>query len=332
MNINVSKTGAENFLDLILESNPAGASRINIGTVDLSAPVAYAGTNGRNTEVTLTMKANQSAEGSQTFHYIRLGVGAAIASPTKSFQYGDTTTWAQFKQMIADGLGVRAADITLGNLSDVKGQAVTWDEQSQTVLIGGTPYTHVADAYGFDAPDGPNLNVIAKNGSFLYIGVTGIDADWDKRNLDLLIPTKLEGFHHEEPVAVYRARDDNWPGESTNAVVNDDNELTSKSATWADLPATWAEWNRWDEPKLNNITYVTGAIPLTGEAWLMIGGLYEGQAEISIQTSLDGVGWSAEQPHDQSTIITTPYVRVKIAVQGENRASVRRLVISVYAA
>lgn len=199
MKINTSLTGVANLLALV---NADNSTALTLGQLDFAAPSVAAGTGGRNTSATLTMKANQVYQGSQTFSYIRLPVGGAITAPVTSYGYTNETTWADLKTAIAAGLGVRREDITFANLPNTTGgKTVTWDNETETVAVqdGEQAETNVSAVYGFDDPTGPDFDVAAVAGSYLYTGTQAVDLTWNRPEVStVLTVTDLNGFEVDD--------------------------------------------------------------------------------------------------------------------------------------
>lgn len=74
MAINFNQSSAAMLIQLINEDN---GTSITQADVNIGLPSDYAGTAGRNTQVTISAKAGRPYSGSFTFHYKRLQLGTA---------------------------------------------------------------------------------------------------------------------------------------------------------------------------------------------------------------------------------------------------------------
>lgn len=177
MNIDIAKTGIQNLLDLVNTDNPT--ANLTTAKVDLAAPVVAAGTNGRNTTVVISSKANQAFEGDVTVSFRRINVNEATAAPDTSYGYDDDDTWAQLLAAAAAGLGVREEDVEITHyvLNAV-----------ESPISGNGPADVLAGEAG-------QVRIAAKAGSYLYVGTQLLDMIYDKPNLDTIVTvTDLDGF------------------------------------------------------------------------------------------------------------------------------------------
>lgn len=177
MNIDIAKTGIQNLLDLINADNPT--ANLTTAKVDLAAPVVAAGTNGRNTTVVVTAKANQAFEGSVTVSLRRISITEATAAPDTNYGYDDDDTWAQLLTAAAAGLGVREEDVEITHYVL---------NSTETAISGNGPADVLVGEPG-------QVRISAKAGSYLYVGTQLLDMVYDKPNLDTIVTTTdLDGF------------------------------------------------------------------------------------------------------------------------------------------
>lgn len=118
---------------------------------------------------------------------------------------------------------------------------------------------------------------------------------------------------------VYRVlHDEGWPGTLTNAVKDSDTGAlvlrAADTATWADLPATWADWTRWVWSPAPSWSYLlpqedfgTVVSVTPNPAWVA-----DGNVSAEEQHSNDGSSWSAWAPI--AGAVTARYLRVRITV------------------
>lgn len=80
MKVNAANTAIQNLVALVVDANPG--LTLAPAQVTVGAPSVFAGTAGRNTQVTLTAVANAGFSGTKTIDYTRLGVltGTATAA------------------------------------------------------------------------------------------------------------------------------------------------------------------------------------------------------------------------------------------------------------
>lgn len=115
--INLALTAQENILALINAANPA--LNATLAQVSVGAPVAAAGTGGRNTTVTFTAIADQGFSGSQTFSYTRraLAAGEAIATAKDvPVLILESDTDLQVRAKVAAALGLLESEISLADI------------------------------------------------------------------------------------------------------------------------------------------------------------------------------------------------------------------------
>lgn len=116
MKINLARTGLQNILDLVKDANPL--LTLAEAQFTLSAPVAAAGANGRNTEITLTAVAGQGKTGSKTVSYTRLDpvTGPNEGAATTGVEVAADATAEAIKTQLVALFGILAAEVDVTSL------------------------------------------------------------------------------------------------------------------------------------------------------------------------------------------------------------------------
>jgi hypothetical protein len=114
-----------------------------------------------------------------------------------------------------------------------------------------------------------------------------------------------------------------WAGTLTGCAVNADGYLEAiDTTTWATLPATWADWTRWNYAPTSPITYETPSqdlgAPITGQIGSTVDA--DGTTLVELATSDDGSTWSSWG--SSSTPFAARYVKLRLTVTATGPAPV----------
>lgn len=114
-----------------------------------------------------------------------------------------------------------------------------------------------------------------------------------------------------------------WAGTLTGCSVNAEGYLEAiDTTTWATLPATWADWTRWNYAPTSPITYETPAqdlgAPITGQIGSTVDA--DGTTLVEMATSDDGSTWSSWG--STSAPFVAQYVKLRLTVTATGPAPV----------
>jgi hypothetical protein len=121
-----------------------------------------------------------------------------------------------------------------------------------------------------------------------------------------------------------------WPGTRTGCSLVGTALEATDTTTWATLPATWAQWTRWNINPASPITYTAPerdlgiVITATFDATLVVSGSYTQQ----LRTSLDGTTWSQWGATDAA--FTARYVQWRITVAATTAQPVPVIAAALY--
>lgn len=167
MKINPARSALQNILDLVKDANPQLS--LNESQFTLSAPAVVAGTNGRNTEVTLTAVAGQGKTGSKTVAYTRLDpvTGPNEGAATTGVEVAGDASAAAIKTQLVALFGVVFEEVDVANL--------------------------VLPTEGVDG----SIDLVADADSLLYVGTTSVVLKLQAEEQDLgteIAQSDLNGF------------------------------------------------------------------------------------------------------------------------------------------
>jgi len=118
MKINAANSAIQNVLDLVIDANSGLA--LTSAKVTVGAPSVFAGTAGRNTQVTLTAVANAGFSGTKVVDYTRLGVltgtATAAAEAAAGIVVAPAATAAEVKAILVAQFGLVADQVEVADL------------------------------------------------------------------------------------------------------------------------------------------------------------------------------------------------------------------------
>jgi len=175
MKINLSKTIAENMLALIHDANPSAASTVTLDKITVGPVQALTGdASGKNSQVTVTAKANMGYSQSVTIKYNRLGVNQGVNPLPASISIFPADTQAQRKTKVAAALGLMESQITVtavggGDIGlpaneDDTSVSVTVTPLANSSLYVGNPLNIQLTTPDTDIPLGNVVTVLVMNG------------------------------------------------------------------------------------------------------------------------------------------------------------------------
>ena len=175
MKIDVSKSIAENILNLIHDANPSTVATVTLSNVTIGAVSPLTGDpSSRNSQVTVTANKNMGYSQQVTIKFNRIQVNQGVNPLPAAITIFPTDTQAQRKTKVAAALGLMESEITVTAVGGgIIGTPANEDDTSVSVTVAPIANSSLYIGNGFniqltvpdaDIPLGTVITVLVMNG------------------------------------------------------------------------------------------------------------------------------------------------------------------------
>ena len=166
-------------------------------------------------------------------------------------------------------------------------------------------------------------------GDYVF-GIVAVDTTGNESLNPLYIQTTLPDPRMTNVWASSLNMDGDWPGIKTDCYINGVGELEANdTSTWNSIPATWAEWARWNFAPVSSFTYETQSIDIGHSIMFtpQVTAFGVGSISVEMTTSSDNSSWGAWSALEKTQ---ARYVKFKASASGASPLILSLSELSVY--